>query len=180
MERIYRAFWVAFLTGAIGVLIYVLTPGKWSIGFLYVILGLIATAIYPLIRDVQLTKKEDREKQLSKSLVLTPHTYAIGLSGMTGYPNKPENAAWLLLEVFVNAIDKPIDTLDLIIDGKTIPANHWPGKNVTAFNVYFNVTEWQWKGKNQVELIAHIGDKMQRSGRITIDFNVEVFGTHLI
>ena len=70
-----------------------------------------------------------------------------------------ENATWLLLEVSVNAIDKPIDTLDVIIDGKTIPANHWHGKIVTAFNVYFNVTEWQYKGKNQVELIAYVGGK---------------------
>ncbi len=82
-----------------------------------------------------------RKKESQKSLILTPHTYAIGLSGMTGYPTEPENAAWLLLGVSVNAIDKPIDTLDLIIDGKAIPANHWHGKNVTAFNVYFNVTE---------------------------------------
>jgi len=121
-----------------------------------------------------------RKKESQKSLILTPHTWAIGLSGMTGYPDEPENAAWLLLEVSVNAIDKPIDKLDLIIDGKPIPANYWPGKNVTAFNVYFNVTEWQWKGKNQVELIAYIGDKMQTSARIPIDFNVEPWGRHRI
>jgi len=121
-----------------------------------------------------------RKKESQKLLVLTPHTYAIGLSGMTGYPNEPENAEWLLLEVFVNPIDKPINTLDVVIDGKTIPANHWPGKIVTAFNVYFNVTEWRWKGKNQVELIAYVGDKMYRSGRMTIDFNVEPWGSHRI
>lgn len=121
-----------------------------------------------------------RKKENQQSLVLTPHTYAIGLSDMTGYPKEPENAAWLLLEVAVNAIGNAIDTLDLIIDGKTIPADHWSGKIVTAFNVYFNVTEWQYKGKNQVELIAHVGDKMYRSGRITIDFNVEPWGSHRI
>ena len=121
-----------------------------------------------------------RKKESQKSLVLTPHAWAIGLSGMTGYPTEPENAWWLLLEVSTNAIDKPIDTLDLIIDGKTIPANHWPGKIVTASNVYFNVTEWRYKGKNQVELIAHVGDKMHRSGRIAIDFNVEPWGSHRI
>ena len=92
-----------------------------------------------------------RKKEGQKSLILTPHTSAIGLSGMTGLPDKPLNALWLCLGVSVNAIDKPIDTLDLIIDGKPpIPANHWPGKNVTAFHVDFNVTEWRMKGEKQV------------------------------
>jgi hypothetical protein len=114
-----------------------------------------------------------RKKEIQKSLVPTPHTYAIGLSGMTGYPKEPENADWLCFEVAVNPIDKPIDKLDLLIDDKKIPANHWPGKNVASFNVYFNVTEWRWKGKNQVELIAYVEGKGYSSGRITIDFNIE-------
>jgi len=98
---------------------------------------------------------------------------------MTGYPIEPENAARLLLEVSVNAIDKPIDTLDLIIYGKTISANRWLGKIVTAFNVYFNVTEGQYKGNNQVGLIAKVGGNPHSSGRIPIDFDVEVWGKHL-
>lgn len=108
-----------------------------------------------------------------ESLVLTPHQYAIGLSGMTGYPDEPANAYWLCLEVAVHPSNKPIDTLDLLIDYKPIPANDWPGKNVAAFNVYFEVTGWKWKGKNQVELIAN---KKHSSGRIPIDFNVEPSG----
>jgi hypothetical protein len=142
-----------------------------------ILIAITAAAI--AISGLIIKHQNNRNKEQSV-LVLTPHAWAIGLSGMTGYPNEPENAAWLLLDVSVNAIDKPINTLDLIIDGKTIPANHWPGKNVTAFNVYFNVTEWQYKGKNQVELIAYVGDKMYRSGRITVDFNVEVWGSHRI
>ena len=114
-----------------------------------------------------------RKKESQQTLVLTVRSWAIGLTGMTGYPKEPENAAWLLLDVSVNAIERPIDTLDVIIDGKTIPANHWHGKIVTSFHVCFNVTEWWMKGKNQVELIAYVGDKMHRSGRKNIDFNVE-------
>ena len=121
-----------------------------------------------------------RKKESLKSLVLTPHAWAIGLSGMTGYPTEPENAWWLLLEVSTNAIDKPIDTVDLRIGDKTTPANYWPGKIVTAFNVYFNVTGWRYQGRNQVELIAHVGDKMHRSGRIAVDFNAEPWGSHRI
>jgi hypothetical protein len=35
-----------------------------------------------------------RKKESQKSLVLTPHAWAIGLSGMTGYPDEPRNEAW--------------------------------------------------------------------------------------
>jgi len=133
------------------------------------------SCIYLVIKGVRLKGKEQ-----SKPFILTPHTYALGLSGMTGYPNEPENAEWLLLEVSVSAIDKPIDTLDLIIDGNPIPADHWPGKNVAAFNVYFKVTEWRWKGKKNVELIAHVSGETHSSGRVPIDFNVEHWGSHRI
>lgn len=121
-----------------------------------------------------------RKKESQETLILTVHSWAIGLTGMTGYPKEPENAAWLLLDVSVNAIKRPIDKLDLTIDGKPIPAYHWHGKIVTAFNVYFSVTEWHNKGENQVELIAHVGGKPYSSGRISIDFNVEIWGKHLI
>jgi hypothetical protein len=117
-----------------------------------------------------------RKKESRKTLILTPLAWAIGLSGMTGYPKEPKDEAWLHLEVSVNVIDKPIDTLDLIIDSKPIPANQWHGKIVTAFHVYFKVTEWQWKGKNQVELVAHVGGELYSSGRVTIDFSVEPGG----
>ncbi len=140
----------------------------WLIVFLLVI-----PAAFLLIAGI-------KGKEIQKSLVLTPHAWAIGLSGMTGYPAEPENIDWLLLEVFVNPVDKPIDALDLVIDDKTIPANQWLDKIVNVFNVHFNVTEWRWKGKNQVELFAYVGDKKYRSGRITIDFNVEPFGSHRI
>ena len=136
--------------------------------------------IIPFIAFHKVRVQRDKALGAEQSLVLTPHTYAIGLSGMTGYPNEPDNADWLCLEVAVNPINKPIDTLDLLIDSETIHANHWPCKNVAAFNVYFNVTEWRWKGKKQVELIANVGDKMHSSDRINIDFNVEAWGYHRI
>ena len=79
------------------------------------------------------------------------------------------------------AFNKPIDTLDLLIGAATIPVNGWPGRKVAAFTVYFNITEWRGKGQNQVELIAYVGHKMHRSGRINIDFNIEpgVFARYL-
>lgn len=120
--------------------------------------------------------QRDEALGAERSLVLTPHRYAIGLSGMTGYPDEPENAYWLHLEVAVNPTSKPIDTLDLLIGSETIPVNNWPRENKVVFDVYFNITEWRWKGKNQVELIAHVGNKKHRSGRINIDFNIEPGG----
>ena len=93
---------------------------------------------------------------------------------MTGFPDKPLNALWLCLGVSVNTVKKPIDTLDLIIDNNPpISANYWHGKNVAAFHVYFNVTEWQMKGERQVELIAN---KKQTWGRIPINFSREPSG----
>ena len=124
--------------------------------------------------------KKDETLGVEQSLVLTIHTWAVGHSGMTGYPKEPENAFWLYLGVAVNPISQPIDTLDILIDGETIPANHWSGRNVAAFNVYFNVTEWYRKGEKQVELIAKVGGKEHSSGRISIDFDVEAFGRHLV
>lgn len=120
--------------------------------------------------------QRDKALGAEQSLVLTPHAYAIGLSGMTGYPQKPENAAWLRLEVTVNPISKPINTLDLLIGSETIPVNNWSCKIVATFTAYFNVTDWQWKGEHQVELIAKVGGKPYTSGRTPIDFNVEPGG----
>ena len=154
-----------------------------KVGFptwLWMLLLGIAFIVVPFVAFHKVRVQRDKALGAEQSLVLTPHTYAIGLSGMTGYPDEPDNADWLCLEVAVNPINKPIDTLDLLIDSKTIHANHWLGKNVAAFNVYFNVTEWRWRGKNQVELIANVGNKMHRSGRINIDFNVEVWGSRRI
>lgn len=124
--------------------------------------------------------KQSIKEQKQSTLVLTPHTYAIGLSGMTGYPDKSDNAYWLCLEVTVHPSSKPIDTLDLLIGATTIPANDWPGKNVAAFSVYFNVTDWKWKGEIQVELQARIQGVVHSSVRIPIDFNVEPGGSHRI
>ncbi len=140
--------------------------------------GKAETALEEILGDID--KRLEEIQEAKQSLVLTIRSWAIGLTGMTGYPKEPGNAAWLLLEVSVNAIGKPIDALDIIIDGKTIPANYWLSRTVTAFNAYFNVSEWHYKGNNQVELIAHVGDNKHRSGRITIDFDVEVWGKHLI
>ncbi len=112
--------------------------------------------------------------------VFTPHKYAIGLSGMTGYPSKPDNAEWLCLEIAVNPINELITTLDLLIDSKTIHANQLPCSIVSAFNAYFNVSEWRWKGEKQVVLISKTGSETQSSVIINIDFDVEHFGSHRI
>lgn len=49
-----------------------------------------------------------RKKDNQKSLILTPRAWAIGLSGMTGYPDEPDGEYWLRLEASVNGIDKPL------------------------------------------------------------------------
>jgi len=125
------------------------------------------------IRELLRNKKQDPP-------IFTPHKYAIGLSGMTGYPSKPDNAKWLCLEIAVNPINELITTLDLLIDSKTVHANHLPCSVVSAFNAYFNVSEWRWKGGKQVELISKAGSETQSSVIINIDFNVELFGSHRI
>jgi hypothetical protein len=144
----------------------------FSIGLLILGLCFIAIAIRRYVKG-----GKDKSLDTEQSLVLTPHTYAIGLSGMTGYPNKPDGAYWLRLEASVNAAyNKPIDTLDLLIGAATIHANSWPRRKVAAFTVYFNVTDWKWKGEIQVELQARIQSAVHSAGRINIDFNAEPGG----
>ncbi|MFC1861498.1 hypothetical protein ACFLYL_04435 [Chloroflexota bacterium] len=63
MNKFCRACWVACLTGAIAVLIYAFSPNKWCIESLYLAVGLIIAGIYPFIRDMQLTKKKDKEEE---------------------------------------------------------------------------------------------------------------------
>ena len=138
--------------------------------------GFVLLLIIPFIAFHKVRVQRDKVLEAQQSLILTPHSWAIGLSGMTDYPNKPENAYWLRLQVSANAIDKPIDTLDLIIDGKTIPANQWQGKIATSFTVYFNVTDWKWKGKIQVDLQARIKGDVRSLVRVPVDFNVEPGG----
>lgn len=98
-----------------------------KVGFptwLWMLLLGIAFIVVPFVAFHKVKVQRDKALGAEQSLVLTPHTYAIGLSGMTGYPDEPDNADWLCLEVAVNPINKPIDTLDLLIDSKTIHANH--------------------------------------------------------
>ena len=150
---------------------YIAPPNMF---WILLLVGFFIASFLTYFHDI---KGVHNNKQL---LVLTPRTYEIGFSGYSEYPKKPDNADWLCLDVAVNPIDKPIDALDLLIDDKKIPANHWPGKNVAAFYAYFNITEWKREGNHQVELIAYVGDKRHRSGRKTIDFSVEVFTIHRI
>lgn len=170
---------IGIISGGAG--LYLDISGR--VGFptwLWVVLLAICLVIVPFVAFHKVRVQRDKALAVEQSLVITPHTYAIGLSGMTGYPQKPASVYWLCLEVTVNPINKPIDTLDLLIGRETIPANDWRGKNVAAFNVYFNVTEWWMHGENQVELIAKVGGKSHSSGRIPIDFNAELWGNHRI
>jgi hypothetical protein len=128
-----------------------------------------ALAIFFFIMGIG--KKENQE-----SLVLTPHTYTIGLSGMTDYPDKPDGAYWLRLDISTNAINKAIDTLDLIIEGKSIPANQWHSKIATSFTACFNVTDWKWKHIIQVDLQARIKGDVHSLVRIPVDFDIEPGG----
>jgi len=151
----------------------------WALSIWPILLGIFTIAIAASTWIIKHDFGHSKEKR-QNALILTPLTYAIGLSSMTDYPKEPENAYWLCLEVFVSPIEKPIDTLDIIIDDKTIPANQWHGKIVTATRVYFNVTEWQRKGNRQVELVAYVDKRPHSSGRFPVDFNVEPFGKHNI
>jgi hypothetical protein len=119
-------------------------------------------------------EERSTKRETEKSLILTLQSWAIGLSGMTDYPNKPDGASWLRLKVAVNSTyNEPIDTLDLLIgNAPPIPVNDWPRRKVAAFTAYFNVTDWIRKGEIQVELKAHIEDATYTTGRIKVDFNV--------
>ena len=172
---------VSIILGIIGV--YQLASGNQFIGipsWVWLLVAFAFALIIPFIAFNKVRVQRDEALGAEQSLVLTPHRYAIGLSAMTGYPDEPENACWLCLEVAVNPTSKPIDTVDLLIENVTIHANQWNCKNVAAFNVYFNVTAWQWKEKKQVELIAKVGKIEHRSGRIYIDFTKEPGGSQLI
>ncbi len=111
-------------------------------------------------------------------LVITLQAYAIGLSGMTGYPKKPRNKRWLCLEGIVYPGDSFIETLDLLLDGQTIHANDWPGKSVAALRVQFDVSGWERAGQKQIELVARVRGIPHRLGREHVDFDVEPFGHH--
>lgn len=122
--------------------------------------------------------QRDEALGAEQSLVLTPRVYAFGVSGMTDYPDEPDNADWLYFDVAVNPIKKPVDTLDLLIDGEPIPVDNWTREIVTGFHAYFNVTRWRWQGEHQVELIAKVGGKEHSSGRRNIDFSKTDYGKY--
>lgn len=141
-------------------------------GYVWIILFFVLYTIIMLESAYRVYERIHKIKP-DKSLTITPLSYSIGPTGMPGYPKEPENAYWLCLEVFVNPIDKAIDSLDLMIDGVKIPASNWPGVYVAAFNTCFNITEWRWKGQKNIELIADVGKDKFSSGKITIDFDIE-------
>lgn len=127
--------------------------------------------IIPFIAFHRVRVQRDEALEAEDSLVLTPRVYAFGVSSMTDYPDEPDNADWLYFDVAVNPISKPIDTLDLLIDGEPIPVDNWTREIVAGFHAYFNVTRWRWKGEHRVELIAKVGGKEHSSGRRNIDFS---------
>ncbi len=69
-------------------------------------IGVLSIFIVQFLVFHRVRVQRDRALAAEQSLVLTPHTWAIGLSGMTGYPDEPENADWLYLGVAVNPIKK--------------------------------------------------------------------------
>ncbi len=144
--------------------------------WLWIVLAISGFVIAQFLAFHKVRLERDRALEAEKPLIITPHKYAIGLSGMTEYPQEPEGRYWLCLEVAVAPNDKSIDKLDLLLGEETIPVNYWPGKNVATFNAYFDVTNWKGKGKAQVELVAYAGGKSYSSGRVTIDFDIEPGG----
>jgi len=177
LSRLWFYVIPSIILGIIGV--YQLASGNQLIGippWVWLLVAFVFALIIPFIPFHKVRVQRDEALGVEQSLALTPHEYAIGLTGMTGYPIEPDNTDWLHLKVAVNYIGKPIDTLDLLIGSETIPVNNWHRENKVVFDVYFNITEWRLKGKNQVELIAHVGNKKHSSGRINIDFDIEPGG----
>ena len=123
-------------------------------------------------------KKGDKSsfEEQKKSLIPTIdfHTYEFGLSGYKRYPKEPNEVWWLKLEISIDHINRSIDTLDLVIEGESIPVN-LPCKFSHIFHGYFNVSKWRDTSKHQVELRAKVGNEPISSGRKLIDFNMEIF-----
>jgi len=121
-----------------------------------------------------------KSKILHKTLILTPQSWAIGLSNMTGYPKAPDNEYWLRFVVdMYSTYNKPIDKMELHIDDrgdKCISANSLPEEVSGAFAVYFNVTGWMQKGIIPVTLCAYIDGFVRSSVSKKIDFNAEPGG----
>ena len=61
MIGLYRALWVALLTGALATLVYALS---FSINFVGVAIGLLLAAAFPMLRDVYLSKVQDLRKDI--------------------------------------------------------------------------------------------------------------------
>ena len=122
---------------------------------------------------IGIRKKEGQKESFVSTIDF--HAWAIGISGYRGYPQKPDNAYWLYLEISTN---QSIDTLDLLIGDRYIAAN-LPCRFSHIFNAYFKVTEWRYTGEHQVELIVNKArNNSISSGRKPIDFNMEPFGRH--
>jgi hypothetical protein len=130
-----------------------------------------------LLFIIGIRKKEGQKEFLVPTIDF--HAWAFGISGYRGYPKEPDEKWWLNLEISANLRGRPIDTLDLVIEGDYIHVN-LPCKFGGIFNAYFEVTKWRDTGKHQVELIAKVGNELISSGRKTIPFDMEPFGRHLI
>src|SRR4030042_1210496 len=102
------------------------------------------------------------------------HAYEFGLSGYREYPKEPNEVWWLNLEISIDRINRPIDILDLVIEGEPIHVN-LPCNFSHIFHGYFNVSKWRDTSKHQVELRAKVGNEPISSGRKLIDFNMEIF-----
>src|SRR4030042_7220562 len=61
--------------------------------------------VIPFIAFHKVRVQRDKALGTEQSLILTPRTYAIGLSGQTDYPDKPDGAYWLRLDISTNAIN---------------------------------------------------------------------------
>jgi hypothetical protein len=134
---------------------------------------LVISAILLLITGIR--KKEGQKESLIPTIDF--HAYGFGLSGYRGYPKEPDESWWLNLEISIDRINRPIDTLDLVIEGEYIPVN-LPCKFSHIFHGYFKVSKWRHTGEHQIELIAKAGNEPISSGRKSIDFNMEPFGKH--
>ena len=127
------------------------------------------------------SKTDEQIPHISLPVVLSVTDYEIGIAGYRGYPDKPVGAAMLCLWVVISPACTPINKIDLLVgNSPPIPSINWTGKPEAAFRVLFDVSEWHYKGKEQVELVVKAGSYTHRSDKKLIDFCMEVFCRHPI
>lgn len=173
---------VANVAGIAGLFLNVSNATSGFPTWLWVALLTGGLVVAPFLAFHKMRVQRDDAKKAGQGLVLTVTAWGIGIAGQRGYPDNLADPDLLRLEVAVYPASRPPTTLDILVgrDPIPIPAVDWSGKVAATFTVHFGVSEWRHKGEQQVELVAKEGGGTHSAGRIPIDFNMEVFGRHVV